>query len=606
VIPVQVRFENLEYSVNVQTKKGKKKVNEKRVLLRNITGTIEPGTLIAIMGASGAGKTTLLNVLAGRSRGQISGKLLLNGHSDPEAKSFRRKQAYIMQDDVLLRTQNPKEIIRFSAFLRLPSTMPSEIKEELVSYVINELSLQKCVDTRVGAPGIRRGVSGGERKRVALGQDLVTNPSLLFVDEPTSGLDSTTAMQVISILKRIAKKGRTIICTIHQPSTEIFDLFDSLLLLAHGQIVYFGPSSEAVQYFTSLGYPCPMYMNPTDHFMKLIVEDPNDSSTKERVKMLIDSYENSQLSVVQKESKVTTRELPPKQKHKGYERSASYQIYALTRRSVVDFMREPIKLRAGLIQALFLSVLVGLIYLRLGKTVSDSQSRLGALFFVIVNQSFASVTALVNSFPSERVLFMREHGNRMYSLFSFYMSKVFSDTPFQILTTTIFATIIFWMIGFSNSVADYLYFLLILILVANVGSALGLMIGILAPNSSVAIAVTPAVLLPFMIFSGFFVNSDSIPVYFIWVPWISFVQYGFHALVINQFSHITFTCPNSVDQLPGGQCRIQNGQQLIDQLHFGGRSIAIDICVLIAMYFVYRVLGFLALIYRAHKEKAKG
>ena len=167
-------------------------------------------------------------------------------------------------------------------------------KKKRVDSVINKLRMQACADTRVGG-ALMRGLSGGERKRASIGYELITNPSLLFLDEPTSGLDSFTSLALIQNLKDLANEGHTVICTIHQPSSEIFRNFDQLNLLVKGRVAYLGPAADSIEYFSQLGYPCPMYTNPTDFFMELL--QTNGDEDKERARKLVDSFAKSIVSV---------------------------------------------------------------------------------------------------------------------------------------------------------------------------------------------------------------------------------------------------------------------------------------------------------------------
>ena len=156
--------------------------------------------------------------------------------------------------------------------------------------VIAKLRLQACADTRVGG-ALMRGLSGGERKRASIGYELITNPSLLFLDEPTSGLDSFTSLALIQNLKDLANEGHTVICTIHQPSSEIFRNFDKLNLLVKGRVAYLGPAADSIEFFAQLGYPCPMYTNPTDFFMELLQTSGDED--KERAHKIVEGFSKS-------------------------------------------------------------------------------------------------------------------------------------------------------------------------------------------------------------------------------------------------------------------------------------------------------------------------
>eukprot|EP00656_Telonema_subtile_P048068 TRINITY_DN5639_c0_g1_i3.p1 TRINITY_DN5639_c0_g1~~TRINITY_DN5639_c0_g1_i3.p1 ORF type:complete len:436 (+),score=112.71 TRINITY_DN5639_c0_g1_i3:57-1364(+) len=255
-------------------------VPEKRIL-KDINGSVEPGRLLCIMGPSGAGKSTMLNLLAGRlgSGGTVSGDLLSDSNViDPT--TFRSKIAYVMQEDALFATQTPREALEFSAALRLPKRFTAQERTALVEDMLDELGLIKCADTYVGSVMLR-GVSGGEKKRTAIGVELISQPEILFLDEPTSGLDSYAAYNVVKLLGELAQCGVTIVCTIHQPSSEVFALFDDCMLLADGRLVYHGTRRAMLPYFSSIGFDCQPNYNPADFVMFLMQEDASGQGSTE-------------------------------------------------------------------------------------------------------------------------------------------------------------------------------------------------------------------------------------------------------------------------------------------------------------------------------------
>lgn len=209
-----------------------------RQVLRGIAGVVNPGELVAIMGPSGAGKTTLLNILSYRLKGpSVEGIVLLDGI--PLTSSSARQICRVQQEDILLPSTTVREAILYSALLRLPYSIPRREKEEIVRSLVSELHLDTCVNTYVGDEHMR-GVSGGEKKRVSIGVELVTDPHMIYLDEPTSGLDAATASDVVGVLRELADKGRTIVCTIHQPRHDVFMRFDKVLMLCGGQQMYYG------------------------------------------------------------------------------------------------------------------------------------------------------------------------------------------------------------------------------------------------------------------------------------------------------------------------------------------------------------------------------
>ena len=229
-------------------------------------GVVEPGEMLAMLGPSGSGKTTLLTALGGRLRGKLYGSITYNGEAF--SNSMKRNTGFVTQDDVLYPHLTVTETLVFTALLRLPNTISKEEKVKKAKDVIDQLGLTKCKDSIVGSPFLR-GVSGGERKRVSIGQEMLINPSLLFLDEPTSGLDSTTAQRIVSTLWELACGGRTIVMTIHQPSSRLYYLFHKVLLLSEGNSLYFGKGSEAIEYFSNIGYAPALAMNPADFLLDL-------------------------------------------------------------------------------------------------------------------------------------------------------------------------------------------------------------------------------------------------------------------------------------------------------------------------------------------------
>lgn len=219
----------------------------------SVCGVAYPGELLAVMGSSGAGKTTLLNALAFRSPQGVqvspSSVRLLNGHP-VDAKEMQARCAYVQQDDLFIGSLTAREHLIFQAMVRMPRQLTYRQRVARVDQVIQELSLSKCQHTIIGVPGRVKGLSGGERKRLAFASEALTDPPLLICDEPTSGLDSFTAHSVVQVLKKLSQKGKTVILTIHQPSSELFELFDKILLIAEGRVAFLGTPSEAVDFFS--------------------------------------------------------------------------------------------------------------------------------------------------------------------------------------------------------------------------------------------------------------------------------------------------------------------------------------------------------------------
>jgi ABC-type multidrug transport system ATPase subunit len=239
---------------------------EERTILKGVTGEARPGELLAVLGPSGSGKSTLLSILGGRLPSRYTGTVLAGGRAP--CRSVQRRTGFVAQDDVLHPHLTVRETLAFCAMLRLPRSAPAAAKAAAAEAVIAELGLAACADTVVGNAFVR-GVSGGERKRVSIGHELLVNPSLLVLDEPTSGLDSTAAARLVATLAAVARKGRTVVASVHQPSTRVYRMFDAVLLLAEGSCLYYGAGRDAMDYFASVGFAPGFHVNPADFMLDL-------------------------------------------------------------------------------------------------------------------------------------------------------------------------------------------------------------------------------------------------------------------------------------------------------------------------------------------------
>ncbi|GAB2272817.1 ABC transporter G member 14, partial [Dionaea muscipula] len=269
--PIALKFEEVVYRVKVEQKEGSSSstgtFKKEKTILNGLSGKVSPGEILAMLGPSGSGKTTLLTVLGGRLTGKhLSGKVLYNGQQF--CGSIKRRIGFVAQDDVLHPHLTVEETLLFTAMLRLPSKLSHVAKAEQVERVIIELGLTQCRNTMIGGP-LFRGISGGEKKRVSIGQEMLINPSLLLLDEPTSGLDSTTALRIMNTVKWLANGGRTVITTIHQPSSRLYYMFDKVILLSEGCPIYYGPASTALEYFSSIGFSTSLTVNPADVLLDL-------------------------------------------------------------------------------------------------------------------------------------------------------------------------------------------------------------------------------------------------------------------------------------------------------------------------------------------------
>uniref|UniRef100_A0A8C4RSE1 ATP-binding cassette sub-family G member 2-like n=1 Tax=Erpetoichthys calabaricus TaxID=27687 RepID=A0A8C4RSE1_ERPCA len=556
-----VSFHNIDYTVKVSSGPlFRSKMVEKQILY-GISGIMKPG-LNAILGPTGSGKSSLLDILAARKDPSgLSGDVLIDGV--PQPTNFKCISGYVVQDDVVMGTLTVRENLLFSAALRLPSSISFTEKRERVSNVIAELGLTRVADSKVGTELIR-GVSGGERKRTNIGMELITEPPVLFLDEPTTGLDASTAKAVLSLLRRLAQRGRTIIFSIHQPRYSIFKLFDSLTLLAIGKVMYHGPAQSALQYFHSIGYECEPFNNPADFFLDIINGDSTAVAENDSMDNLKDAnhvdknivqklHEEYLKSAVHDETagilKAIEAKQPPSRKRKfmqsiTYCTSFSTQLYCLICRAFKNLIRNPQASLAQIVVMITLGVVVGAIFFGVKLDPSGIQNRAGSLFFLTSNMCFSSVSA-IELFIRDKKLFIHQYTSGYYRLPAYFIAILLGDLiPMRTLPGIIFSIITYWMIGFQNEVWKFFFFMLTLIMLAYTATSLALAIS--AGTDVMAIAnLLIAICLIFMnMFSGLLVNLPSVMSWLSWLKYLSIPRYGLTALQINEFRGLVF-CQNT-------------------------------------------------------------
>ncbi|KAG1683927.1 hypothetical protein DVH05_012502 [Phytophthora capsici] len=288
---------------------------ENKRILHNISGNVSRGEVLGLLGPSGSGKTTLLNALAAVENGKshFAGELLLDGNR--LSKGYRRIAAYVQQDDSLYSTLTVRECISYSAQLRLPSTLSDRVKDAMVDRTIAELNLTHVANSRIGSvggSGSRRGVSGGERRRVSIGMELVTAPQILILDEPTSGLDSSSAHSVVQLVKDLAGHGRIVVLSIHQPSARSFLLLDKIMLLGKGKLLYSGAPVESKSYFQNLGFKCPENENIADFILDIASDTKNIPMIRSYMKREPSPVSSSKLIAMASTSRVRLQNITPR------------------------------------------------------------------------------------------------------------------------------------------------------------------------------------------------------------------------------------------------------------------------------------------------------
>lgn len=635
--PMLVHWQNLCYTVDVVDPKTKEP--RKKVILRNISAYAKPGEMLAVMGSSGAGKSSLFNAIAGRLQmGQVSGLVRLNNYKAAKTTEILKKMgSYVMQKDLIHELLTPREYLTFSAKLKgLPLSR--------VDVVLKSLDLEKAQNTLI------QNVSGGQLKRVAIANELLDpSISVIMLDEPTSGLDSHTAIQTMNILKQMAvRDGKTVICTIHQPSWELASLFDKLLLLSDGRVSYFGGMQESVEFFAKIGYPVPQFANPTDWFLTVSKEVP--ATTLERLYKTSDLHDrlfgldeypygrhasgsrhvgddyrahahasirlNSHLrqqgaSGVELKTVSSSPSLVQQQQQQPVESIDAVirqkpgflgSWLLLMKRSFTASKREPLVVKAKAGQTIVMSLIIGLIFFQLGSDQTAVQSIQGALFFCVVNALFANLQAVVFLFPKEKPIFLRENAAGMVKTLPYFLAKTCADLPFQLFFTLLAQLIYYWLIGFTNTGTAFGTMLGVFQLEGQAAISLGYIISSMAPNVEIGNALVPLFILPMMLFGGLFLNVDNFPVFLAWTSYVSIIKYAFAAVAMSEFGSRTFYC--TPGQLVHGVCPITSGDQEIQRLSLQ-YNITDNCIALLVLAVGLRILAYLVLELVVYKQQSR-
>lgn len=592
-LQIHLKFTDVSYKVVI---KGVTSTIEKDIL-NGITGSVSPGEVLALMGPSGSGKTTLLSLLGGRLREPTAGGLITY-NDQPYSKFLKSRIGFVTQDDVLFPHLTVKETLTFAARLRLPRTLTRQQKEQRAIDVIYELGLERCQDTMIGGSFVR-GVSGGERKRVCIGNEIIVNPSLLFLDEPTSGLDSTTALRIVELLHDIAEAGKTVITTIHQPSSRLFHKFDKLILLGKGSLLYFGKAAEATVYFSSVGCSPLIAMNPAEFLLDLANGNLNDvsvpSELEDRVQLgnsktenrngrpsptivheyLVEAYE-TRVAEEEKKKLMVPLQIDEKIKSqvclKKREWGASwFEQYSILFWRGLKERRHDYFSWLRITQVLATAVILGMLWWQSGSNnPKELQDQAGLLFFIAVFWGFFPVFTAIFTFPQERAMLSKERAADMYRLSAYFVARTTSDLPLDLLLPVLFLVVVYFMAGLRLNVGSFFLTVVTVFLCIVAAQGFGLAIGATLMDLKRATTLASVTVMTFMLAGGYFVKK--VPAFVSWLRYLSFNYHTYKLLLKVQYEHISHTIEG---------IRIDSGLK--------------EVSVLAAMVVGYRLLAYISL-----------
>jgi len=556
------------------------KIKDKEIL-QNVSGHVNGGEICALMGPSGAGKSSLLNVLAGRlvsgRNKRISGEVKVNGQTI-NPSSYRTNIAYVLQEDCLFATATAKESLELSARLRLPTSTPKEVREKIVEDLLLSLGLDHVRDTMVGSELVK-GLSGGEKKRVAIGIELVTNPSLLFLDEPTSGLDSFSAWKVVKILESLSNStGCAVLCTIHQPSSEIFNSFDQTLFLTRGRVMYNGSVADMPVVLMDQGYPVPPRTNPADYAM-LVAQTAGENMPNYNP-----DAEGENVAVAE----VIDEGIPVSGRRTA---GIITQAKVLAVREFRNFYRDVGFLVANIVITLFLNLIFGSVFFQAAARDEPDYSiagGYGALLLVLISAMFGAAQGPLLTFPLERAVMIREYQTGTYSAFPYLLSKLLVEIPRYFLISFLVLLASYWLIGYNG---NFFYLLMVIFVIEIVVASYAFVLGAAVTDAKQGQEFAPLLLVPQLLFTGLFAPVDQIPEWLRWIQYICVLKYGVNLGALVEFG--------DCDDFNNNTALEQQCEALLDANDISRDYVARDVAVLAAIFVGFRALSLYILIYRA-------
>lgn len=555
----------------MELKPKKKGQNSRLILDGSIRGRARPGRMLAIMGPSGAGKSSVMHALAGKvkesSKVRLEGSRYINGHAITGESQI--PAAFVKQDVNFFPHMTVRETLAFRVELKLGSLISKEAQAKRVEELIQDLKLESAADTNVGDTKVR-GISGGERRRLAIACELISSPSIIFLDEPTSGLDSTAATGLVAALRSLADSGETIVAVIHQPSQQVFSAFDDLLLVSEGQQMYFGETSKVRQYMNKNVINASAETGTAEHILNCISRSELPDESPEDVSKRIDH-----LATLAQKQEVDVGEIPASTIVKNYSGDSNQcranifvQFKLLLRRAIRENFRSKATLIIKFVQQLSLGLIYGTIY-SLGDDQASIMDRFGLLSLIAIGGSNMAMASTVRSFPKEKAIVSGELADHMYGTLPYFIGKALSEIPLTAFFNSLFGVIVSSLTGLNGTFQKMKRFLGLVSLHGLAGQSAGLMIGAVAPSQDAALALFPAIMVLNIIFDGKNISEENTPRFLRWLPKVGLIRWGFEGMSLNEFEGLTFNTSG-----PRRGPVAKNGDDALARFGLGNNSIS--------------------------------
>ncbi|WOH15074.1 hypothetical protein DCAR_0934609 [Daucus carota subsp. sativus] len=546
--PLSISFNDIKYAVDVsQELKAQGFVEDRLEILKGVSGAFRPGVLTALMGVSGAGKTTLMDVLAGRKTcGYTEGTIMISGYPKKQ-ETFARIAGYCEQTDIHSPYVTVHESLQYSAWLRLPPEVDNSTKKMFVEEVMELVELTPLKGALVGLPGVD-GLSTEQRKRLTIAVELVANPSIIFMDEPTSGLDARAAAIVMRTVRNTVDTGRTVVCTIHQPSIDIFDAFDELILLSSGgEEIYVGPlghqSSELIEYFEAInGVPKKKDgYNPATWML-----DVTSKVQEETLGVKFgEVYKKSELYRRNKESieaiSIPTPDSQDLQFATQYSQSFFTQCIACLWKQHWSYWRNTNYSFVRILFALFTGLLFGTIFWNVGPVRGTKQNlfdSMGSMYAAVTFLGMQSASSVQPVVGVERPVFYRERAAGMYSAIPYAIAQVLIEVVYSFIQTFLYGIIVYAMLGFEWTAVKFLWYIFFIYFTLLYFTFYGMVTVAVTPNPNIAAVFSTFFYGLWNLFSGFIIPVTRIPVWWKWCYYLSPFSWTLYGLLGSQFGDI--------------------------------------------------------------------
>ncbi|XP_018804492.1 PREDICTED: ATP-binding cassette sub-family G member 1 isoform X1 [Bactrocera latifrons] len=595
VKPVDIQFKDLSYQVQVQ--------KVKKTILKGISGTFSSGQLTAIMGPSGAGKSSLMNILTGLTTKGVNGNIQFG---DSPTKS-RKLCCYIMQDDHFHSWFTVEETMLLAAQLKISNdSMNMKEKKMLIEHLLDTLKLSQTKSTRAG------NLSGGQKKRLSIALELIDNPAVLFLDEPTTGLDSSASSDTIQLLQTLANEGRTIVCTIHQPSSHVYSLFNQIYVLSQGCCTYQGTPHNTIDFLRTVGLECPTYHNPADFLLECVNGDYGDhtddlAAAARQPKWRcdydaeqpqhLDGLNGVQIVKIMESKRGGVKQLSPSitppisaTKH-VYPPPEWMRLWLLIGRCHVQFFRDWTVTYLKLVVHIICAILIGLLY---GDSGSNATKQIANLGSFTIHNTYLWYTTMMPGllrFPQEICIVKKETFNNWYKLRTYYMATLITSTPVHIIFSMTYITIAYLMTDQPFEIERYAKFMLTAVVVTICADGLGVLLGtILNPINGTFVG---AVLTCFMlIFSGFLILLTHMSSLMRLLSYLSPIRYALESMVLAIYSNNrgNIYCPMDVVY-----CHFKNASTVLRSFGMENGNFGMNILIMFLQLSTFKGLAYVML-----------